>query len=50
MKKWKYRVDSILGEIRFLKFERIYNAIIQIIFYHAIVFFLKRNFIFVTKY
>lgn len=39
MEIMEIKVDSILGEIRFLKFERIYTAIIQIIFYHAIVFF-----------
>ena len=33
-----------------MKFLRIYTAIIQIIFYHTIVFFLKRNFIFATHY
>ena len=33
-----------------MKFLRIYNAILQIIFYHAIVFFLKRNFIFATDF
>ena len=40
----------MLRKVRLMKFLRICYAIIQIIFYHTIVFLLKRNFIFVPHF